>query len=94
METKELLETRGEIYGDYIGNVHTRLDLMETIEKRYNSVHKDIMGPLEWMFFWDIIAKLARLAVTPTHVDSWKDIIGYSTLVLTHLEKEKEENII
>lgn len=31
-------------------------------------------------------SKLARIAHNPNHKDSWKDIIGYCTLVLEELE--------
>ena len=94
MDAKKLTEYRGKIYGDYIGNIQTRLDLMETIEKRHEKIHDEPMSPLEWMFIWDIVMKLSRLAVTPNHLDTWRDVVGYSSLVVAHLEKDKGEDDI
>ena len=43
--------------------------------------------PEGWLPWIQILHKLCRLLGTPRHVDSWKDIVGYATLVVGHLEK-------
>lgn len=47
--------------------------------------HKNI-SPVIMEAFTQICTKLGRLIMNPWHKDSWKDIIGYATLVLEELE--------
>ena len=49
----------------------------------------------QYTYAWMIILnKLVRVLANPTHLDSWKDIAGYATLVVNHLEqKDKKENV-
>jgi hypothetical protein len=49
-----------------------------------NAFQKVLETP--YMYAWTIIFnKLFRLLVDPRHVDSWKDIAGYATLVVDDL---------
>jgi len=82
-----LLEERGKVYGDYQGGTELRAAIMEIIEDRYLLTNNETMPRVICIF--DIVNKLSRLAVTPTHVDSWRDISGYSTLTSDLLEQEK-----
>ena len=38
--------------------------------------------------WYQIMTKLIRLLVSPNHLDSWRDIIGYAELVVTEMEAE------
>lgn len=40
-----------------------------------------------------ILTKLMRLLVSPTHADSWLDIIGYAQLVLDDFQKTAPEEV-
>ena len=45
----------------------------------------------EGYYNWVIILnKLLRILGDARHIDSWKDIAGYATLVVEYLENEKE----
>lgn len=49
----------------------------------------------EGYFNWvTILNKLLRILGDAKHIDSWRDIAGYATLVVDYLEKEKEQNEI
>ncbi len=76
-----ILQERGEVYGDYAGGLAFRQALVDAIKGRYKQVHNKQMCDDDIMLFNDIIGKLSRLAVTPDHDDSWKDLAGYSLLV-------------
>ena len=56
---------------------------------RYAYVNKIQMLPLHEHYIRDIVNKLSRIAVTPNHIDSWRDISGYAALIADVLEKEK-----
>ena len=84
----EKLEQRKEIYGDYKGNLNCRLEILSCITNRYRRVHGNNMSCTQEMLFQDIIAKLARLAVTPNHLDSWEDIAGYATRICQVIKNE------
>ncbi len=85
-EVNKILEDRGKVYGDYEGGILLRSELMHLIKKRYVSVNKDQMKPLQIESICDIINKITRIAVTPDHIDSWLDIAGYATKTKEMLE--------
>lgn len=77
----QILEERGEVYGDFDGNLYLRTQIMSAIDARYTAVNSKPLTNEQRHLFQDVIAKLARLAATPEHLDSWKDLAGYATLV-------------
>lgn len=80
-ETNQLLKDRGEHYG------HTWLlagQVMGILKEPF--VHMLEVSP-QYVHNWVLIlSKLIRVLFDPYHKDSWRDIIGYATLVLNHLE--------
>ena len=84
----EILEQRGSAYGSYGLGIVFRMTVMRVIKKRYKRHHGKDMDPLFEQYFWDIINKLSRLAVTPWHLDSWMDIVGYSKLIIEDLKEQ------
>ena len=92
METnsvEDTLKERGEVYGDYKGGNVFRVNLMKLIQQRYKDVHGEPMELEHEYFIYDIVLKLSRLSVTPTHKDSWLDIAGYATLIKEALNDSK-----
>ena len=82
--TKELLNPRGEDYGRawYLESlVFNLLTDYHTNERELNMYYSDYQGP--WRA---IIAKMLRLAESPEHVDTWRDIEGYARLARRHIE--------
>ena len=49
--------------------------------------------PEAWYNWVIILNKLARILGDPKHIDSWRDIAGYATLVVDYLEKEKSNEV-
>ena len=45
--------------------------------------------PEAWYPWVIILNKLARILGDPKHLDSWRDIAGYATLVVNYLEKKE-----
>ncbi len=91
MATKSLdetLEERGSVYGDFGGNLYLRQQMMSAIETRYKAVNGHSLSNEQRHLFQDVIAKLARLAATPSHLDSWHDLAGYATLIEGILQNE------
>jgi len=79
-ELQKVLEERGAVYGDYKKGVTLRSCIMDLLHGAHISQHGMDMTLDESGYLWDVVNKLARLAVSPTHRDSWVDIAGYATL--------------
>ena len=47
--------------------------------------------PEAWYSWVIILNKLVRILGDHRHIDSWRDIAGYATLVVEHLEKENKK---
>jgi len=77
----DTLDERGSVYGDFPGNLFLRVQIMSAIDARYKAVNGQSLTNEQRHLFQDVIAKLARLAATPNHQDSWHDLAGYATLV-------------
>ncbi len=88
-----ILQERGEVYGDYTGGLRFRLSISELISNRFEEVNGRVISKEDLMFFNDIIGKLSRLASSPQHLDSWKDLAGYATLVEEVIKNEEVNNI-
>ena len=78
------LEDRGHEYGRawYLESiVKNLLNDYHTNERELRIFYSDYIA------IWDaIMAKLMRLAESPEHVDSWRDIEGYARLARRHIE--------
>jgi predicted acylesterase/phospholipase RssA len=53
--------------------------------------HLHFVFPEGWFNWGIILNKLVRILGDPKHLDSWRDIAGYATLVVEYLEKEEHE---
>ena len=87
---KDILEERQKTHGDFALNAIISQELKTTI-RTYSA---DTLGFTDQMKeALDVICgKIARIiAGDPFHVDHWRDIAGYATLVQNML-KEKENN--
>lgn len=81
----ELLEQRGQNYGDFSGTANISQSLKNAVK---NSVQYDSLKPFQKESIEMILHKIARiLNGNPNYIDSWKDIIGYSQLVVDRLNK-------
>lgn len=90
MNVEETLESRGEIYGDYLGGTVFRTEVMAAIRERYMANTGFPMPRLYQTMIFDIVNKLSRLAVTPNHIDTVHDIIGYAKLYEEVLQNAEE----
>jgi len=86
--TDQVLEQRGEVYGDFFEGISLEAVILENIKDRYRKQHKQEMDPVYVIYLSKIAMKLSRLAVSPRHMDSWTDIAGYARLVEIQLTKE------
>ena len=84
----KLRASRQEIYGDYPGGVELRSYIMDAIEIRHSTVNGKEMNQIDKEYIWDIVNKLTRIAVTPNHTDSWRDISNYAEMTAIQLEIE------
>ena len=87
--TDQILEQRGEVYGDFYGGVSLEALILNSMTDRYEEHHGSCMDPVNVIYLSKIVMKLSRLAVTPNHLDSWTDIAGYARLVEIQLTKEQ-----
>ncbi len=83
----DILEERGIEYGE--AWLLTGLYMEGHIEEL-----ETLMGQSPFAFNWIMILnKLHRILASPYHVDSWKDIAGFATLVVDHLENIPTEGL-
>jgi hypothetical protein len=87
--TDQILEQRGEVYGDFYEGVSLEALILNSMTDRYEEHHGLSMDPVHVIYLSKIVMKLSRLAVSPTHIDSWTDIAGYARLVELQLIKEQ-----
>jgi hypothetical protein len=85
--TDQILEERGQIYGDFYEGINLEAQMLELLKERYRGHYGLEMPPIYAAFMSKILMKLSRLSVTPTHVDSWVDIAGYARLIELHFTK-------
>ena len=86
--TDQLLEQRGEVYGNFFEGISLEADILELIKNRYAKHHNQEMSPVYVIYLSKIAMKLSRLSISPTHIDSWTDIAGYARLVELQLSQE------
>jgi hypothetical protein len=87
--TDQILEQRGEVYGDFFEGISLEASILKAITDRYAEHHGSGMNPINVIYLSKIVMKLSRLAISPDHVDSWTDIAGYARLVEIQLTKEQ-----
>lgn len=84
MDVQETLNERNETYGVawlISGNV---------IKLLHDNGLMNILLSSEYSHNWILIlSKMIRLLKTPEHLDTWKDIAGYATLVCAHLSAKE-----
>lgn len=81
----KLLEQRGQNYGDFSGQANISQSLKHVAR---NGVQYDSLKPFQKESIEMILHKIARIVNgNPNYIDSWKDIIGYSQLVVDKLNK-------
>lgn len=86
MQLKEILEDRGNEYGQFINNSAVSQDLKDYIRQAPNwqILESDQREALDM-----IMHKIARIVIgNHNNVDSWHDIAGYAELVAKRLSGE------
>ena len=95
-EIKKILNQRSSNYGLYGYNMKFRSKMLDAVKECYFNTHGKEMDSQTFIYFDDLAMKVARLAVTPDHLDTLRDIIGYTTLYLdiltgNHYPKSKQK---
>ena len=81
----KLLEQRGQNYGDFSGQASISQGLKDVAR---NGVQYDSLKPFQKESVEMILHKIARIVNgNPIYIDSWRDIIGYSQLVVDELNQ-------
>lgn len=81
----KLLEQRGQNYGDFSGQASISQGLKDVAR---NGVQYDSLKPFQKESVEMILHKIARIVNgNPNYIDSWRDIIGYSQLVVDELNQ-------
>lgn len=81
----KLLEQRGQNYGDFSGQASISQGLKDVAR---NGVQYDSLKPFQKESVEMILHKIARIVNgNPNYIDSWRDIIGYSQLVIDELNQ-------
>ena len=90
LEASKLLDQRGESYGNAIVNHGDIKDFFNLILR--NKLSEDLV---ETDVILQIITlKLARLMKSPTHLDSWQDIINYCGIAIVINKNNKYQDEI
>lgn len=83
----EILEERGKLYGDFKTHAEIAQQLKRVMAIYIKRKHVAFLSSDQQEALDMIAHKIARiLNGDPNHVDGWRDIAGYATLVADHLE--------
>jgi len=83
---KAILQDRQKTYGDFKDVANTTHNIMNTLASARMTTG-DLGSVVQLEALHMISSKLARIVNgDPSFVDSWRDIAGYATLVVDHLE--------
>lgn len=85
------LKEREVDYGDHYRCALLRARIIQLILDRYSQTNDGSAMPKVYeVMLNDIVLKLSRLAVTPTHIDSIHDIAGYAKLyeLFLHIQND------
>jgi len=83
MTIETILAERGATYGEYPVGARIAMDMFD-VAQASPSYRKMTAGQQYAVFM--ILAKLSRaLNGDPNHIDDWRDVVGYATLVLETL---------
>lgn len=85
----ETLENRSSTYGNYSDCVTMRLEIMHILKSHHQRMNTTSMKEFDYSCIVDVVNKLIRVSATPDHIDSWRDIAGYATLIQRHHEGVK-----
>ena len=92
MNVDETLEQRGAIYGDYRTGVMARAEILGILNDIHMAEHNSNIPNVYNGMLFDVVNKLCRLAVSPTHIDSWHDVQGYAKLAEDHFKAQEAKN--
>jgi len=83
MKAKELIEERGTTHGSFSANARVSQELKATIHCENSNMTNVQREAIDM-----ICMKLSRIASGhANHIDNWRDIQGYSQLVINELEE-------
>ena len=80
MEVDAILEERGKDYGSFKANVEAVAEVMKALQTVHVCKTGRQLNLIDHSNLHYQVIKLVRLAATPEHLDSWKDIQGYAKL--------------
>lgn len=92
MSTEQILEERGNNYGDFTTVANLTQHLEYVCMKHYHDTHpnSDPLPPFMRESLHMIFQKVARAVNgNPYYDDSWRDIAGYAQLVVNVLERNQ-----
>jgi hypothetical protein len=83
------LDERSVVYGDFEKGIDLTSNLLKLILKRYQEEHGKEMPKFYEICILHLLIKIVRIAVTPTHFDSWIDLSGYAARI-SNVQQIKE----
>lgn len=93
MNTDDILRERGLRYGAFVSQAELSQTLKNTIIQHYFTHHQPNPAPLDPVIaeaITMICHKLARIGNgDPIYIENWRDISGYSELVVSHLNNSE-----
>ena len=88
MSIGAMLAERGASYGEYPVGAKIAMDLFDVAQA--SPSYRKMTAAQQYAVFM-ILAKLSRaLNGDPNHIDDWRDVVGYATLVLETLTGDEK----
>lgn len=84
MTVDQILQQRGAVYGDFGSSLLVDVGIVEAMQEHHINTHGKPFDTFTVMLLSKITSKLARIAASPDHIDSWDDLSGYSKLIAAH----------
>jgi len=87
----KLIKERGKTYGNYGDACEFRQSVIQQMNDLHKGKHGNEIPATVRIMLEDIVHKLARIAVSPYHLDSLRDIQGYTQLIIDYRNEPPHE---
>lgn len=90
-DVRAMLAERGAVYGDFTSSCMVDAGILDAMNTHHFATHHRHFTTLELVVLSKITHKLARIAGTFDHLDSWRDLAAYATLIADSMESSQQE---
>lgn len=85
-DVRAMLAERGKVYGNFAQSCQVDIAIIDAMSTHHFNTTGRVFEVDDIIIVSKITHKLARIAGTLNHVDSWRDLAAYATLIADGIE--------